>query len=333
MAPAVGGGGVGFVIGGFTPGSLLDTIVMVDTETGRSVVIEERLPSERKLSAAVMAEGDIYVLGGVSYDGDPLDDVIRIDPGAEAEVRVHALPYGVRGVSAVWSGTHIYVLGNCLSSSVGQFDVIKYDPVTNESEVLEDVLPVSGAGSSAVWAMGGAYIFGGRLNDTALSDLIIRYEPGVRIKETTARLPTPRFGTAAVWMGEKIHVVGGSDSLVCEPTGGVPTEFLDDVVIFDPFTDTVRLHWARLPSPRDTRAAVRGGDRTIIIGGEAKEGPLSEIVAFDQFATFVEEEDWASPAALLGILVVGVAVLAAVFALIVRRWKEPPQMTGGPIQT
>lgn len=333
MATAVDAGTIGFVFGGFTPGSLLDTIVEVESPEGRCVVTEWKLPSERKLSAAVQAEDAIYVLGGVGYDGDPLDDVIRFVPGEGVEVREHALPYGIRGGPAVWSGTHILVFGNCLTSPVGQYDVIMYDPVTNTSQVLEDVLPVSGAGSSAVWVLGAAYIFGGRLNDTAFSDLVVRYGPGGDVQVMEARLPTPRFGTAAVWDGTQVYVVGGSDALVCEPTGGVPTEFLDDIVVFDPIGGTVRLHWARLPSPRDTRAAVWGEGRMLIIGGETAEGQLSEVVAFDPTAPFRREEDGADPIALMAILVVGVLVFASVFALVVRRWKAPPGMTGGPIRT
>ena len=46
-------GEVVYMFGGFTQGSLLDTIVEVDPATGTSRVLEWRLPSERKLSSAV----------------------------------------------------------------------------------------------------------------------------------------------------------------------------------------------------------------------------------------------------------------------------------------
>ncbi len=332
MASAVYTGEVAYLFGGFTPGSLLDTIIEVDPATGEAMVTEWRLPGERKLTAAVWTGEAAYILGGVSYDGDPLPDVVRFVPGEGVELLRGVLPWGIRGVGAVWTGTEILAFGNCLSSSEGQYDVIRYDPAANETEVLEGVLPVPGAGSTVVWATGAAFMLGGRRNDTHLSDLIVRFEPGGDATVMAARLPSARFGSAAAWDGSRIYLAGGSDALVCEPTGGVPTEFLDELVVYDPAGDVLKAHWAWLPSARDVRAAVWAEGRMLAIGGEAKRGPLDEVVAFDPYAPFAEEQEEVSSAALIGVGMIGGVLLLAIVAWSMRRWKEPPTMSGGLFQ-
>jgi hypothetical protein len=328
MASVVYTGEVVYLFGGFTPGSLLDTIIEVDPVTGASTVTEWRLPVEVKLTSAVWAGDAAYIIGGVSYDGDPLPDIVRFVPGEGVEVLEDALPWGVRGVGAVWTGSEVLVFGNCLTTEVGQHDVISFDPVVNETEVAEDVLPVPGAGSSVVWADGAAIILGGRQNDTHFSDKIIRYEPGSEAQVMSAVLPSPRFGSAAAWDGSRVYLVGGSDALVCEPTGGVPTQFLDDIVLYDPLPDRVQVHWTWLPSSRDVRAAVFAEGRVLVLGGETREGPLDEVVAFDPGAPFVEDQGDVDDRVLIGVALVGGILFLVIIAWSMRRWREPPTMSG-----
>jgi hypothetical protein len=325
-------GEVVYMFGGFTQGSLLDTIVEVDPATGTSRVLEWRLPSERKLSSAVWTGDAAYVIGGVGFDGDLLPEVLRFVPGEGVETVDEAIPWGTKGVSAVWTGKVVLVLGNCKSATEGQFGVLAFDPATNETEVLQDVLPVPGAGSSAVWTGDGAYIFGGRLGE-AYSDLVVRYEPGRCATVMDARLPSPRFGTAAAWDGARAYVFGGSNALVCGPVECVPTEYLDDVVVFDPALDEAWTHWARLPSPRDVRAAVWAGGRALVLGGETLDGPVAGIVALDPFVPFHGEDDPMDERLLCSIAVVGGVILILTFAWTVRGWNRPPLLSGGTLQS
>ena len=325
-------GDVAYMFGGFTQGSLLDTIVEVDPATGMSRVLEWRLPSERKLSSAVWTGDTAYVIGGIGYDGDLLREVLRFVPGEGVDTVDGAIPWGTKGVSAVWTGEVVLVFGNCKSATEGQFDVLAFDPATNETEVLKDVLPIPGAGASAVWAGDAAYIFGGRLGE-AFSDLVVRYEPGSCATVMDARLPSPRFGTAAAWDGTNAYVFGGSNALVCGPVECVPTEYLDEVVVFDPILDEAWKHWARLPSPRDARAAVWAGGRALVLGGETLDGPVASIVAFDPSVPFHEEDDSIDDRVLCSIAVVGGAILLVTFAWTVRGWNRPPLQSGGTLQS
>ncbi len=331
MSTAAWSGDVAYIFGGQSDDSLLDTIVEFDPSTGLSRVLQWRLPSERKLSASVWTGDAALVIGGVGYDGDPLRDVVRFVPGEGVELRQDALPHGVKGVPAIWTGTHVYIFGNCLSATTGQFDILEYDPGTNTTEVLEGELPIPGAGSSAIWTGQEAYIFGGRLSE-GFSDRIVRFVPGQGCELMEARLPSPRFGTSAVWDGQRGYVLGGSISLVCMPSECIPTEYTADIVVFDPVEDGTYAYWAWLPTARDTRAAALHQERIYVLGGTDADGPLSEVVEVDPYAPFAEEGDEPSLSVLLTILAIGILILVAVVVWSFRTWREPPMMSGGPLQ-
>ena len=300
MTCAVSTGIVVYVFGGATKGALLDTIYAVDLETGRTSVLPYTLPSPRKLASAVWTGKEAYIIGGIGYDAEPIPEIVRFVPGVGIEVVEGAMPYGTKGIPSVWSGEAIYVLGNCLSSEKGQHDVIRFDPVNKTTEILEDELPIPGAGSAAVWADGGAYIVGGRQNLTILSDRIIRYVPGEGAQFLDARLPQGRIGAACAWNGETVFAFGGTIALECGPLECVPTDYLDEIVEFDPINDTCRTSVLSLPRPMDLRAAVYVelgevslSERILIPGGLTATGPVDwlTVVDFDQVQTPREHDN------------------------------------------
>ncbi len=281
MAPAVFTGEVVYIFGGATNGSILDTIIEVDPLTGTSKVLEWKLPSPRKLSAAVWADGSAYIIGGIGFDAVPLAEMVRFTPGQGVELLEGVMPWGTKGIPAVWSGEDIYVLGNCLSTETGQHDIIRYDPASNETEVLSDALPIPGAGSSAVWTGDGAYIFGGRWNVSVLSDRVLWFEPGRGVEVMEARLPRGRIGAAAAWDGQRAYVVGGTIALKCGPLECVPVDYLKEIVVYYPESDACIPHKDYLPDAMDTRAALWTGDGVMVPGGLSAKGPEDGILLFD----------------------------------------------------
>jgi hypothetical protein len=281
MAPAVFTGEVVYIFGGATKGDILDTIIEVDPSTGRSKVLEWKLPSPRKMSAAVWANGSAYIIGGIGFDAVSMAEMVRFTPGQGVELLEGVMPWGTKGVSAVWSGEDIYVFGNCLSTETGHYDIIRYDPASNETEVLEDALPIPGAGSSAVWTGDGAYIFGGRWNVSVLSDRVLRFEPGKAIEIMEGRLPQGRIGAAAAWDGQRAYVIGGTVSLECGPLECVPIDYLNEIIMYQPEFDNCIPHPDYLPRSMDTRAAVWTGYDVLIPGGLSKYGPEDSILLFN----------------------------------------------------
>ncbi len=334
MAPAVFTGEVVYIFGGATNGSILDTIIEVDPLTGASKVLEWRLPSPRKLSAAVWADGSAYIIGGIGFDAVPLAEMVRFTPGQGVELLEGVMPWGTKGVPAVWSGEDIYVLGNCLSTETGQHDIIRYDPASNETEVLSDALPIPGAGSSAVWTGDGAYIFAGRWNVSVLSDRVLWFEPGRGVEVMEARLPQGRIGAAAAWDGQRAYVVGGTIALECGPLECVPVDYLKEIVVYYPESDTCIPHKDHLPDAMDTRAALWTGDDVMVPGGLSAKGPEDIILLFDHESRPSEPVRSSAMDMILEnyVLILGLAAVLLVLVLVIGRRrgaKDPHEDPSG----
>ena len=329
MAPAVFTGEVVYIFGGATEGDILDTIIEVDPVTGDSRVLPQKLPSPRKMSAAVWADGSAYVIGGIGFDAVPLAEMVRFTPGEGVELLEGVMPWGTKGIPAVWSGEDIYVLGNCLSSETGHYHIIRYDPSSNETEVMEDVLPIPGAGSSAVWTGEEAYIFGGRWNVSVLSDKVLRFEPGKEVEVMEARLPQGRIGAAAAWDGERAYAIGGTISLECGPLECVPVDYLKEIIVYYPESDSCVVHKDHLRHAMDTRAAVWTGEDVLVPGGLSADGPEDTVLLFDHDSRPAEPVDATVMDSVRenAVLIIGLAALLLMLVLVVawKRSARPPR--------
>jgi hypothetical protein len=319
-ASAVWTGEKVYIFGGNTQGAILDTIIEYDPATGEATTTQWHLPSARMITSAVWTGEEAYIIGGTGYDNEPFPEVVRFVPGEGVTVFEDALPWGTVGVGSVWDGQYIYVLGNSLSTTMGQADVLRYDPATNQTTVLEDQLPIPGAGTSVVWTGEAAYIFGGKVNKTTLSDKIVKYVPGEGSSVVASPLPSARFHVTAAWDGEVAYIIGGSASGP-GPAGGLITEEVDEIVVFDPDSGTVETHEATLPHPMDARPAVWAQGRVHVFGGHTKETPVSDIIVFDPEGKVDGDGPDYSNAnlILIGVTVGLVLIVMVVFATISRR--------------
>jgi hypothetical protein len=286
MTCAVFTGIVVYVFGGATDGDLLDTIYAINPENGRTTALPYRLPSPRKLASAVWTGSEAYIIGGIGFDAEPIAEIVKFVPEDGVTVVEGAMPYGTKGVPSIWDGHYVHILGNCLSSERGQYDVIRFDPSTGNSTILEEVLPIPGAGSTAVWADDRAYIVGGRQNLTVLSDRIVEYVPGEGATFVDARLPLGRIGAGCAWDGERVHAFGGTIALVCGPLECVPIDYLDEIAVFDPVNDTCDLSERTLTEPMDVRAVVfapnmvKNHGWVLIPGGLTAAGPVAYVTMY-----------------------------------------------------
>lgn len=85
-------------------------------------------------------------------------------------------------------------------------------------------------------------------------------------------LPTGRTWTAAAAHGDFIYVFGGSSGL------GV---LLDEILRYDPGSDTLTVMEARLPTPRDGMSAVSDGTSIYLFGGATLAGEVADILRYD----------------------------------------------------
>lgn len=291
------GAGVAYAFGGaVTPAALLgettgewvalDSVLRIDLTTGDVSTRAARLPTGRVVASGVWdprpsdacPAGCAYVLGGMETSAKPVNSILRYDPVADAVTELPVtLPSPRFDATAVWSGTHAYLVG-------GGWNVLRFDPQAGRV----DSLPASpfayafGAGAvfdprpSSACPSGCAYVFGGREAldpapplSTALTerDAILRLDVSTgALAPLPARLPLRLEAFGVAWDGERAFVLGGR---ACSPEACVRS---DAIFSFDPATLAVAA-LGRLPMPLENAPAVWHEGDAILVSGKADGAP------------------------------------------------------------
>ena len=212
-------------------------------------VFKADLPEPRRLPAAAVASGKIYVLGGdyrlsnYVYDpagdiwttkaplpgngtdeggaavinnkiyvvGDPFDHDIKIYNISADTWSIGAnLPTIRRGIGVAAVGGKVYTIGGTDGNLRGFGVVEVYDPATNSWTRKADMPTPRGFAAIAV-VDGRIYVFGGRNNELPQDILnsVEVYDPATNTWEIKSSMPTARNSVAAGVINGKIYVVGG----------------------------------------------------------------------------------------------------------------------------
>lgn len=140
---------------------------------------------------------------------------------------------------------------------------------------LDDLPAACGAGSisetslprvlpqtSAIWDGQAAYLFGGSEPDHD-SSAIRRFDPPTgALTVMNATLPSGRAETASAWDGRHAYVFGGISY-------GLGWTLSDEILRYDPSTDTLTTMRARLPYGLAGASAVWSGEYAYVFGGRA----------------------------------------------------------------
>lgn len=210
-------------------------------------------------------------IGGSSGAQIQTRAILRFDPKAVQYNVMKALNTDyLYGMSAVWSGTKAYMFGGARGGygvGIGYYDTIGwFDPASDTSGKTAAKLPAVRAFTSAIWDGTYAYIFGGRGSTECERgkqcptnyDQIIRYNPANdEVTVMAGRLPSPRWGTSAVWDGTHAYIFGGH----------IASGVTNEIVRYDPATDTVTPNFAKLPYQVAETSAVWTGEEAIIYAG------------------------------------------------------------------
>lgn len=187
-----------------------------------------------------------------------------------------SLPSARFGASAVWDGSAVLVFGG--SAAEPYDDVLHFDPGTESFSIARARLPAARFSTSAVWDGQRAYIFGGHsgAGPSPLIDEILIYDPVADlVTNSKARLPTPRYGTTAVWTGEAAYIFGGY---------GCPA-VCDDILRYDPRTDTLETTVTTLQIARTGASSVWTGTYVYVLGGyyafREEQRNLDDVVEYD----------------------------------------------------
>ncbi len=217
------------------------------------------LPSAR-LGPALSTDGRVaYAFGGAN--GAKLADVLRYDARADRVDTLPAeLPSPRANASAAYDGSryHYVVGGDAASGRLTE--ILRFDPVARSIEKVGD-LQTARHQAAAVWAGNALYVFGGRtgLTETTRLDTIEKWRPGMSTAEVLGvKLPSSRYGAAAVWDGRYAWILGGNSAAA----PGATNEVLRFEVARGAIEDV-----GDLPTARYGASATWTGSRILLFGG------------------------------------------------------------------
>lgn len=270
-ASAVWDGSNVHVFGGQTggdcsDGSCTNQILRFDPNTGFLSIVGATLPTGRKGTGAIWDGQNAYVFGG--YDGDGLQQIVRYDPVTETVAVMDSILWDVHVFgSAIWDGSHAYLFGGWQDAG----RIVRYHPATDTVTNMTARLPTPRVYTSAVWDGTNAYIFGGELCESGSCnevqyDEVVRYHPGSdSIAVMNAKLPTPRYGTSAVWDGTAAYIFGGAACSLGTCNEGWSA--YSQTLRYSPSADTMSEMDACLPSGSIFPVSAWTGQSAYLFGG------------------------------------------------------------------
>jgi N-acetylneuraminic acid mutarotase len=215
-AAAVAVGEAFYILGGGADGVAQSTVQCYQRGTW-SVVSRMTLPAPRRSSAAVMLDGTIYLLGGLTGTGSDFASVTgtvwAAKPGESWEERA-PLPGPARFSAAVGAvGGKVIVVGGCTPEE-GKVrnldDILSYDPPSNRWSTLGR-LPFAQRGACGL-VMGDRLIVFGGYTDKFLSQ-IISVDPRSGRTQVVGELPTGLADTRFFLLGSEIVGVSGENGI------------------------------------------------------------------------------------------------------------------------
>jgi N-acetylneuraminic acid mutarotase len=165
----------------------------------------------RGSSAVVPFNGSIWILGG--YRNGTVGEVDRYDPALDMWFEEPDLPRITEHVVAGVIGEKIYLAGgraNSITGHTGRLDI--YESGTGWSE--GPTMPTPRGGAAAAVLFDRLYVFGGEGNTGEASgvfDAVEAFDPALDAWIPRLPMQTPRHGTGAAAVGDRIYVPGGAD--------------------------------------------------------------------------------------------------------------------------
>lgn len=212
-------------------------------------------PTARGELAASVADGHLYVLGGLTGLGDATD-LVEVYEFDTHEWRTAAdLPQPRNHHATASLDGKLYVVGGSTSfDAPALVSASVYDPADDSWTAIPDMPePRWAAGAAAV--DGKLYVVGGTGGEDNAQVLI--YDPGTDTWTTGAPIPTIREHLAVVAFDGRVYAFGGRSE----------GSNLDTAKVYDPPTDP----WSELsslPTARSGLAAAVAGERIVVAGGE-----------------------------------------------------------------
>ena len=233
------------------------------------------LPTPRTDAAVAVADGRIYVMGGLDELGRPSRKVEVFNPRDKSWKVAASLPRAIFDAAAVGlqqDGPDKILLFGGLKDRRGEISaaVYRYDAHSN---AWSEAAPMPSARSALAAAVYGdlVYVIGG-VGEEAISSSVDIYDPSSDSWRRGPSLQSGRSHMSAVTAGKLIYVIGGRD----ESGGAV----LDLVETLDPTTGA-SAEVQRLDVGRANLGSLEHNGRVYILGGEDIDTALDSVESFD----------------------------------------------------
>ncbi|XP_040263145.1 kelch domain-containing protein 8B isoform X2 [Bufo bufo] len=197
------------------------------------------MPTCRVYCTPTYQDGHLYVMGGCSKAGLPLDTVEMLDVVSQTWTALPSLPTPRAGAAAVTVGKQVLVIGGMNYEQCPLATVEIYNSDEGKWEKKAPLCQPS-MGISAIEKDGKIYALGGMGADTSPQALVRLYEPAKDNWVPLPPMPTPRYGASTFLRGNRIYVLGGRQ-------GKLP------VTAFEALDLEVK-SWTRYPSIPSRRA-------------------------------------------------------------------------------
>ncbi|KAG5838536.1 hypothetical protein ANANG_G00224690 [Anguilla anguilla] len=166
------------------------------------------MSTRRVYCTPVFLDGLVYVLGGCSETGLPLDTAEALDVASQTWTQLPSLPTARAGATAVALGNRLLVVGGMDAQQSPLSSVEIYNPDEGKWE-RKASLGQPSMGITSLEKDGKVYALGGMGADTTPQALVRVYEPAKDQWQPLPSMPTPRYGAASFLRGNKIYVLGG----------------------------------------------------------------------------------------------------------------------------
>ncbi|XP_069062271.1 kelch domain-containing protein 8B isoform X1 [Pleurodeles waltl] len=216
-------------------------VSIMATGTTRSLFWEvfPPMPTCRVYCTPAFQDGHLFVVGGCSRTGLPLDTVELFDVASQKWMTLPPLTTARAGAAAIAVGKQVLIIGGMDSEQSPLASVEIYNTDEGRWERKADLGQPS-MGVTAIEREGKVFALGGMGADTSPQALVRVYEPAKDHWQPLPSMPTPRYGASTYLRGNKIYVLGGRQ-------GKLP------VTAFEAF-DLEMKSWTRYPSIPSRRA-------------------------------------------------------------------------------
>ena len=234
-------------------------------------------PQARAEVAAAVVDRGIAVVGGFLPGGASSPRVDLLDPASGRWGRLPKLPLGLNHAMAAGSGDTLYVVGGYggaigsggISDRAFALDLGSDAPRWRELPRL----PEGRAAGGAAFVAGRLLVVGGvRPGDPRLAATGYAYHPKARRWSALPAIPTPREHLAVSGYRGQLYALAGR-------TAGIGTN-LTAAERYDPATRS----WTKLPDVPHAHggcAGAAGAGLVVVLGGEATDGTIRSVDAYD----------------------------------------------------